>query len=151
MSADVDTSGRLLDTRMAMASALAEYGMNIPAAERTAMSEALARTSPVDCVTEFATAGYAALKSGGITDAATLAACAQVVGQGAYHVIANGFGHIAADTAQGYYLACRRWLGATVTPDPSADPPIPAAFLPAPQPLMPSAPSTASATVPVAS
>ena len=124
---DVDTSGRIYDVKSTIVAAVTTYGSNLPAAEKAAAIAALSTPSPVDCLAQFSRAGYSALKKG-ITDAPTQAAMAQAVGQSSFMMFENGFSHLDPVTAQGMYSACRRWLGATTTHDPSTDPAIPAEF-----------------------
>lgn len=138
MTTDVDTSGRITDVRQSIAIAMTTYGVNLPAAEQAAAAAALAMTSPVDCLMAFAPAAYSAIKFGGVTDANTIAAMAQAVGQAANQAINNGWSHIDATNGvgatAGYFAWARRTLGATTTPEPSADPARPAEFVPAPAP-----------------
>jgi hypothetical protein len=142
MTTDVDTSGRIPDVRQTISLAMTAYGANLPAAEQAAAVSALAMTSPVDCLMGFAEAGYSAIKFGGVTDAATIAAMAQAVGQAANQAVTNGWSHIdatcGAGTTCGIFAWARRTLGATTTPEASADPARPPQFVPA-QPMTPPA------------
>ena len=135
---DVNQGGGIYDVKQTIVMALAAYSANLPAAEKAAALSSISQPSPVDCLIQFATAGYSSLKKG-IADAPTLAAMAQAVGQACALSLDAGYSHIDSVTLQGMLAACRRWLGATTTPDPSQDPPIPAKFQPAVAPATPAA------------